>query len=100
MPAALPNGNERKKRNSENVQRVVKLERSGNFPFRSVLEHHAALEESAQRLTGEVFKSSSLDRQLADQVMEDVMSRFCRRLSHADEESAPPAIPRGRRWRR
>ena len=70
------------------VHRVEKLERSGILAVTApVLERFAtALDESAHRLTGAGFKSIQLESAAWDQIMEDVMSRFCRRLSHADED--------------
>jgi hypothetical protein len=69
------------------LRRVVKLEHSGLLTVSPpVLERFtAALHESAHRLTGAGFKSIQLESAAWDQIMEDVMSRFCRRLSHADE---------------
>jgi len=70
------------------LQRLEKLEHGGLLTVTPpVLERFmAALDESAQRLTGRGYKSIQLESAEWDQVVEDVMSRFCRRLSRADED--------------
>ena len=70
------------------LQRVAKLEHSGLLAVTAPVSDRfaAALDESAHRLTGAGFKSIQLESAAWDQIVEDVMSRFCRRLSHADED--------------
>ena len=70
------------------LQRVAKLEHSGLLAVSSPVSERfaAALDESAHRLTGAGFKSIQLESAAWDLIIEDVMSRFCRRLSHADED--------------
>ena len=70
------------------LQRLEKLEHGGLLTVTPpVLERFmAALDESAQRLTGAGYKSIQRESAAWDQVVEDVMSRFCRRLSRADQD--------------
>jgi len=70
------------------LQRVAKLEHSGLLTVSPPLLERlaAALDESAQRLTGAGYKSIQRESAAWDQVVEDVMSRFCRRLSRADQD--------------
>jgi len=70
------------------MQRVVKLEHSGLFTVSEpVLERFkVALDEAAHRLMGASFESIKHDSAARDRIMEDVVSGFGRRLSHADED--------------
>ena len=69
-------------------QRVAKLEHSGLLTVAEpVLERFAAaLDEAAHRLMGASFESIKHDSAARDRIMEDVVSGFCRRLGHADED--------------
>jgi len=69
-------------------RRVEKLERNGILAVTApVLERFAAaLDEAAHRLMGASFESIKHDSAARDRIMEDVVSGFGRRLSHADED--------------
>jgi hypothetical protein len=70
------------------LQRVAKLEQNGLLTVSDpVLERFAAaLDEAAHRLMGASFESIKHNSAARDRIMEDVVSGFCRRLGHADED--------------
>ena len=70
------------------MQRVAKLEHSGLLTVSAPVSErfNAALDEAAHRLVGASFDSIKQDPAARDRIMEDVVSGFCRRLGHADED--------------
>ena len=70
------------------MQRVEKLERSGILAVTAPVSErfNSVLDEAAHSLIGASFDSIKQDPAARDRIMEDVVSGFCRRLGHADED--------------